>query len=68
MKDALFTMNLDVPFNKKAYLVLSLSELETLKNNGTPCPDFQKKTQAKLTYNALVLLGSGLYKVEYIKY
>jgi alpha-L-rhamnosidase len=54
-----------VPFNTKAKLVLTKSEMETLKINGLTCTDFQKKHNAKLVGNSTLLVGSGRYKIEY---
>lgn len=65
VKDAQFTMQLEVPFNTKAKLVLTKSEMETLKINGLTCTDFQKKYNANLVGNSILMIGSGGYEIEY---
>ena len=67
ISDSDFTMNLTVPFNTKAKLVLSKSEFKTLRINGLYWSDFQKKNQEQLPDNSILRLGSGFYKIEYTK-
>jgi alpha-L-rhamnosidase len=59
-------MNLHVPFNTKAKLVVSSSELESLKINGRFLEDFQNEITLEIKEEAVVL-GSGKYKIEYLK-
>jgi alpha-L-rhamnosidase len=61
-----FSMNLKVPFNTKAKLVLSSKELKSLKINGKKWRKFQKQNQTKINEKYL-LLGSGNYLIEYQK-
>lgn len=61
-----FSMNLQVPFNTKARLVLSTEELKSLKINGQKWDKFQKQNQMKIG-DKYLLLGSGNYSIEYQK-
>jgi alpha-L-rhamnosidase len=67
LNDTHFSMDLNVPFNTKAKLVLTKSELASLTINGDSWADFQKKYKAQLVDNSVVLLGSGVYNIEYEK-
>ena len=66
IKKSNFSMNLQVPFNTKARLVLSKQELKSLKINGKKWNKFQKQNQTKISDKYLVL-GSGNYSIEYQK-
>ncbi len=55
-KNGVLTMNLDVPFNTKAKVILNQKEFETLKINDA---SFDDKDE--------VVLGSGKYKIQYQK-
>jgi alpha-L-rhamnosidase len=59
-------MNLHVPFNTKAKLVLTSSELESLKINGQSLEDFKKQNTLEIIEGA-VILGSGKYEIKYSK-
>ena len=61
-----FTMELKVPFNTTAKVVLSTSEIDSLKINGKSMKDFQKSNYLKLEKEG-ILLGSGVYVFEYLK-
>ncbi|XCF05449.1 alpha-L-rhamnosidase [Tamlana crocina] len=67
INEGILTMNLEVPFNTKAKLVLSQNELETLKVNGKSFDDFQKEGRSEIVGTTNVLLGSGDYNIEYKK-
>ncbi|WP_397364554.1 alpha-L-rhamnosidase [Olleya sp. R77988] len=64
--EGLLSMNLDVPFNTKAKLVVTSSELENLEINGKSVEDFKKQNTLEIIEDA-VILGSGNYKIEYLK-
>ncbi|SMC80015.1 alpha-L-rhamnosidase [Cellulophaga tyrosinoxydans] len=67
-KENILEMNLKVPFNTKAKIILNKSEFESLKINGKSFEDLQKVNKAVLTENTNVLIGSGSYRVEYSKH
>lgn len=62
-----FSMNLVVPFNTKAKLVLTPEEVETLKINGAALKDFNNVKRVVLEDNYLVNIGSGDYFIEFVK-
>ncbi|WP_248722449.1 alpha-L-rhamnosidase [Seonamhaeicola sp. ML3] len=62
-----FKMNLKVPFNTKATLVLSQDELESLVINGKSFPDAQSEYGLDIEGNSNVILGSGDYNIVYSK-
>ncbi|WP_136480780.1 alpha-L-rhamnosidase [Cognatitamlana onchidii] len=62
-----FKMNLKVPFNTKAKLVLSQEELESLVINGKSFSDAQSEYGLKVEDNSNVILGSGDYNIVYSK-
>jgi len=62
----LLMMNLEVPFNSKAKLLVTPSELESLKINGKSVEDFKKQNTFNIKEGA-VILGSGKYQIEYSK-
>jgi len=62
-----FSMNLEVPFNTKAKVMLTSSELASLKINGTDFETFQKDNSIEVIDNSTVILGSGKYLLEYLK-
>ena len=65
--DSNYSINLTVPFNTKARIILTKNELKTLRINGANWFDFQEKNKTLLVDNSTVILGSGLYKIEYSK-
>ncbi len=67
VSDGHFSMDLDVPFNSKAKLVLTKNELATLTINGIKWTDFQKENKVPLKDDSMVVLGSGKYNVAYFK-
>lgn len=67
VKDDNFTMDLQVPFNTQAQLILSDSELQTLKINGVEWEKYQKKNKVDVIDQSQLMLGSGSYKIEYSK-
>lgn len=68
VNDSKLVMNLEVPFNTKARLVLDEKELESLKINGKTFEMFQKENQLEIDNQTAVILGSGSYKIEYFKF
>jgi len=64
-KGANFSMNLKVPFNTKAKVILTKKEIESLLINGDKWEAFRKKHQTKLIDNSTIILGSGAYQMEY---
>jgi alpha-L-rhamnosidase len=64
--DSVLKMNLEVPFNTKAKLILTSSELESLKINGQSVQDYKKQNTLEIIESA-VLIGSGKYQIEYSK-
>ncbi|MFD0835658.1 alpha-L-rhamnosidase [Mariniflexile aquimaris] len=62
-----FSMNLEVPFNTKAQVVLSPKELKSLKINGVSLEAFQKETKVEILNNSTLVIGSGRYLLEYVK-
>ncbi|WP_418262528.1 family 78 glycoside hydrolase catalytic domain [Flavobacterium faecale] len=67
VKNANFTMNLEVPFNTKANVVLTDKELQSLKINGVPFAEFQKQNTIQILNSSTLILGSGQYQMEYVK-
>ena len=67
IKESNFSMNLQVPFNTKARVVLSPTELQSLKINGEPWEQFQKTDKNIIINDSILSLGSGEYQIEYVK-
>ncbi len=65
-KDNVLSMNLEVPFNTKAKVMVTTSEFESLQINGLSVEDFKKQNTIEITEGA-VIIGSGNYKIEYSK-
>lgn len=63
--DDKLAMNLKVPFNTKARLLLSATELQSLTINGTPWNKFRDKYEVEIIYESAVVLGSGSYQLTY---
>ena len=62
----IFSMKLEVPFNTKSEVLITSSELESLKINGESVKNFQKNNVIEIKEGA-VFLGSGNYIIEYTK-
>lgn len=62
-----FSMKINVPFNTKARVAVSEEELKTLKIDGEPWEKFQLANKTKYINNTDLVLGSGLYHIEFIK-
>jgi alpha-L-rhamnosidase len=60
-------MNLEVPFNTKAKVLLSKNELETLSINGVALKDFLKNNPIEIVDSSTLVVGSGLYTLAYLK-
>ncbi|AQS94341.1 hypothetical protein BXQ17_09820 [Polaribacter sp. BM10] len=63
----LLTMNLEVPFNTEAKIILDKKEFESLKINDTSFDAFKDKNQIVIADTTNILLGSGTYKIKYQK-
>lgn len=59
-------MNLEVPFNTKAKLLVTPLELKSLELNGKSVEDFKKHNKLDIVEGAAVI-GSGKYHIEYSK-
>lgn len=64
--DANFSMVLQVPFNTKAKVAISEEERISLKINGVQLLKYQNENKIEIG-NSGVVLGSGNYKLEYVK-
>ncbi len=64
--DNVLIMNLEVPFNTKAKVVVTVSEFKSLQINGESVEDFKKENALEIEDGA-VILGSGNYTIEYSK-
>ena len=60
-------MDLQVPFNTKAILVLSAEELESLTINGNSFESSKDEFNLKVEEGSNVILSSGNYNIEYLK-
>ncbi len=65
-EDNMLNMNLEVPFNTKARIILTSSELESLEINGDPISEFKENNTIEIT-DGVVILGSGEYQIKYLK-
>ncbi len=63
--EGVLSMDLEVPFNTNAKLILSKNELKSLKINGLSFKDFQKRNIVKMNDDYNVVIGSGIYKISY---
>ncbi|MFV9551403.1 alpha-L-rhamnosidase [Algibacter sp. PT7-4] len=66
VNDNVLNMNLEVPFNTKAKLILTPNELESLKINKQALKEFQINQDVIQEKNN-VILGSGEYLIQYSK-
>ena len=67
VEGGVLSMNLKVPFNTKAKVILSQKEFESLSINGKSFEDSKNEYGLVLEDNTNVILGSGSYKIEYEK-
>lgn len=67
IEDSNFSMNLIVPFNTKARIIISPEEQKSLKINGENWEKFQTETNMEIINNSVLLIGSGSYHIEYVK-
>ena len=65
-KNNMLNMNLEVPFNTKAKVLVTASEFESLEINGKSVEDYRKHHTLGVIEGA-VILGSGIYKIQYFK-
>ena len=61
------TLDLNVPFNTKAQLILTEDELKSLKLNRKTLKEFKTSHDVEVETDFTVILGSGTYKIEYLK-
>ncbi|KAA5824835.1 Bacterial alpha-L-rhamnosidase [Algibacter amylolyticus] len=61
------TMALKVPFNTKVKVLVTSSELESIKINNKRLNDFQKDHKIEVKEGAVVM-GSGNYTIEYTQF
>jgi alpha-L-rhamnosidase len=61
-----FTMELVVPFNTKARVTINEEEIKSLKINGVQLLRYQNENKIEIG-NSDVVLGSGIYNLEYVK-
>jgi alpha-L-rhamnosidase len=61
------TMNLEVPFNTQAKIILDKKEFESLKINDTSFDAFKDKNKVAIADATNIILGSGVYKIQYQK-
>ncbi len=66
IKDDVLSLNLEVPFNTQARLIVTPSELESLKINGEPISEFKQNNTFEIA-DRFVILGSGDYTIAYSK-
>jgi alpha-L-rhamnosidase len=64
-KGAAFSMNLQVPFNTKAKIILTKKAIESLNINGDKWKVFQKGNKMEIINNSTIVLGSGAYQIEF---
>ena len=66
LNDKTLGMNLTIPFNTKSKIILTDKEFESLQINGNSLEDFKKENEVIVDKES-ILIGSGNYKIEYIK-
>jgi alpha-L-rhamnosidase len=67
LNNGILQMNLEVPFNTMARLVLTKKESESLKINGRSFADFPASTMEIFNDSHHLKLGSGKYQIEFLK-
>ena len=67
LKDNVLSMELKVPFNTKAKLILSEEEFESLVINEKTSKAEQKSYKFEVLDGTNAILGSGTYAIKYIK-
>ena len=60
-------MNLEVPFNTQAKIILNQIEFVSLKINGNTFSSFDTNNKVTIVENTNVVLGSGVYEIKYQK-
>jgi alpha-L-rhamnosidase len=63
-----FTMNLQIPFNTTGHIILTKKEVKSLRINGDKWEKFRKIHENASINNSTIILGSGAYQIEYLKY
>lgn len=67
LNNGILQMNLEVPFNTMARLVLTKKESESLKINGRSFADFPASTMEIFNDSHHLKMGSGKYQIEFLK-
>lgn len=65
--NGILQMNLEVPFNTIARLVLTKEESESLKINGRSFADFPDTAMEIFNESIHIKIGSGKYQIEFLK-
>ena len=60
-------MNLKVPFNTKAKVLLTKNELKSIQINGESFNQFKKENKVEVNKESIII-GSGNYNIEYVKF
>jgi alpha-L-rhamnosidase len=67
LKKNVLSMNLKVPFNTKAKVLLTKNELKSIQINGESFNQFKKENKVEVNKDSIVI-GSGNYNIEYVKF
>jgi alpha-L-rhamnosidase len=60
-------LELKIPFNTNAKMILSKKELASLQINGDSFNDFKKEYAIQIKDETNIILGSGKYEISYIR-
>ena len=63
--DGILSMDIEVPFNTHAKLVLEENEMKSIKIEGMSLEEFNKSHQIKSIADTYLVLGSGHYQIQY---
>lgn len=66
-ENGMLKMNLTIPFNTKAEIILNEKELKSLKINKEAFEKYKQDNNTDIDKNSNIILGSGNYKIEYRK-
>ena len=67
LKKNVLSMNLKVPFNTKAKVLLTKNELKSIQINGESFNQFKKENKVEVNKESIII-GSGNYNIEYVKF
>ena len=65
IKEGRFVMNLKVPFNTRAKLVLSEEEFQSLEINGQTLETYKLEQDIGISEETTLIIGSGDYVIQY---